>query len=413
MGRLAGVALLLVGCSAAAPEPFGNRQGDFVALEDAFSGATKNDSRATRVAPANIPALYMSDLTGSDLNQIVQATIPVDASTLTAGASDNGSGLEPLELASLLARLRRLVAKVVRRRRAVAGVGAGVAPSKVSSKTDCPSGGGSRGHPNSHTDMNASQFFTDNVGPLSDSTCTFPELALLSPLVPKVSWVPCSADHPTFSWVSDDGDHVQVECAGQLQVARDYVDYVLEDGTEAKTFMDANPQTRVCARNYDIKWEHMAAKTTKVPWDGGHSLFLRCGKDLNVRTRYLPEKDKVASMPQEQRPEKLNIVHIQTDAFSRAGFHRPNMGWKETAKLARSVWCGGGEGDPVNNRYTSFIFNRYVSNTMTTYVNMAPMYSVNKCLVIVMSQIAYLLSTCCRPGRILQQQPLPFQWCEW
>jgi hypothetical protein len=80
MGRLAaGVALLLVGCSAAAPEPFGNRQGDFVALEDAFSEATKNDSRATSVAPANIPALYMSE------SQIVQATIPVDASTLKWG----------------------------------------------------------------------------------------------------------------------------------------------------------------------------------------------------------------------------------------------------------------------------------------------------------------------------------------
>ena len=57
-----------------------------------------------------------------------------------------------------------------------------------------------------------------------------------------------------------------------------------------------------------------------------------------------------------------------TDAFPRASFFRKSQGWPKVAKLLEDIWAR------EDTKHQSFVFNRYVSQSMNTIENLVPMY---------------------------------------
>jgi len=86
---------------------------------------------------------------------------------------------------------------------------------------------------------------------------------------------------------------------------------------------------------------------------------------VNIRTKYMPQSGHPMPKPRDAAAGRvLDVVHLKIDALSRAGFFRFNP---KSAALIEKLWGGGKE------RYRSFIFNRYISEAMSTITNMVPM----------------------------------------
>jgi hypothetical protein len=93
---------------------------------------------------------------------------------------------------------------------------------------------------------------------------------------------------------------------------------------------------------------------------------------VNIRTQYMPEKDRSNGLPKPQPAKRYSSVHLKVAALSRPSFFRF---MKQTAALFRKLWGVDSDVETKSARYQSFTFNRYVSEQMSTHVNQVPMFS--------------------------------------
>eukprot|EP00943_MAST-04B_sp_MAST-4B-sp1_P001272 g1272.t1 len=213
-----------------------------------------------------------------------------------------------------------------------------------------------------------SRLFTERVTPETDSTCHLPHIPIVIHS-PSVSWIPCTESNPIFSELVNGGKEIRVNCTKTLLVSTTNGQW---------RFRDPDSNLRLYYRDmYKHKKRIKYIEIPKLKWEEKNSrefipfntqvVRLKCGQTYNFYTQFLPDPEK--TMPTKRMKEKLNIVHVMTDAFARASFFRQSQGWPKVASLLRKIHHN------TESRYQSFVFNRYVSQSMNTIENLVPMYS--------------------------------------
>jgi hypothetical protein len=213
------------------------------------------------------------------------------------------------------------------------------------------------------------RLFTEEVTPPTDSTCHFPH----TPVVinsPSVNWIPCVNETPRFTQLREDGKSILVRCPTIFSVSTINTQWKFYDPKQKTrlyyTDMFAHRKDRMNYIKQPVeKWEKHARDDNIVPFNTS-VVKVKCGKWFNFHSKYIPDPEKkTPSAPQVGKP---TIVHIMTDAFPRASFFRKSQGWPNVAKLLETMWAR------EDTKYQSFVFNRYVSQSMNTIENLVPMY---------------------------------------
>ncbi len=166
-----------------------------------------------------------------------------------------------------------------------------------------------------------------------------------------------------------------MECPGKLETVRNYRAWHLAAGAGAgRARLYTENGGRQCSVRNAPQWVAQPRGTVNLTLgrNGTRSLLLRCnGTAINFRSHFLPEADKMDRWPREPTPGKVGVLHLMMDSLARAAFFRPHMGLARTAALLKSLAGASGTG----TTHRSFVFNRYLAQSMTTADNMVPMYS--------------------------------------
>ena len=215
-----------------------------------------------------------------------------------------------------------------------------------------------------------SRLFTERVTPTTDSTCHLPHIPLVIHS-PSVAWIPCTELNPLFSELVNGGKDIRVTCKDALFVSTTNGQWRYRDPhTKSRLYYRDMYEHRDRFKFIEVpplEWVRTGNKTLQLIPFKTQVVRLKCGKLYNFYSQFLPDPEK--TMPTKPMKEKLNIVHIMTDAFARASFFRRSQGWPKVASLLKKLHHN------TKTRYQAFVFNRYVSQSMNTIENLVPMYS--------------------------------------
>ena len=225
------------------------------------------------------------------------------------------------------------------------------------------------GPPRANLEAVRKRLFTEEVTPLTDSSCHLPYIPIVIKS-PAVTWIPCQNTTPRFTELADNGSSIVVNCPTAFQVSTTNTQWTFYDPVAQvrlyykDMFLHTHDRMRYIKRPAE-KWETRQSHDRTLPFRG-RIVKVKCGKLYNFHTKYLPDPEKtVPSTPLDGKP---TIVHIMTDAFPRASFFRKSQGWPNVAKLLETMWARD------DSSHQSFVFNRYVSQSMNTIENLVPMY---------------------------------------
>ncbi len=213
------------------------------------------------------------------------------------------------------------------------------------------------------------RLFTEEVTPPTDSSCQLPHIPVVIKS-PSVTWIPCAHTTPRFTNLADDGKSIVVNCSTAFRVSTTNTQWKYYDPVKKvrlyykDMYLHKRDRMRYIQRPAE-RWETRHPRNSTISFDS-RVVKVKCGKWYNFHSRYMPDPEKaVPSTPLKSKP---TIVHIMTDAFPRASFFRKSQGWPNVAKLLERMWAR------KDTMYQSFVFNRYVSQSMNTIENLVPMY---------------------------------------